>query len=67
MSKQIVFLIDGDGNMKTEYSGFEGDDCLDEAKELDRILEGDFGIETKKTSFKRKDDEGGAPRQKVRA
>lgn len=43
MAKKITIIVDEDGEIKRDFQGFNGDDCLKEAKKIDEVME-DAGI-----------------------
>jgi Protein of unknown function (DUF2997) len=45
MPKEIQIIVNPDGTMKTDFSGFAGPSCLDAAKQL-RDLLAQFGIQS---------------------
>lgn len=54
MSKKIDVQINRDGTIKAEFSGFAGDDCIDQAEKLRTVLAG-FGLLVEPTAAERKD------------
>ena len=50
MPKEIQIIVNPDGTMKTDFSGFAGPSCLDAAKQL-RDLLAQFGIQSEETLF----------------
>ncbi|MDP2870982.1 MAG: hypothetical protein Q8P31_00335 [Bacillota bacterium] len=54
MPKRIDVQINRDGTMKAEFSGFAGDDCIDQAERLREVLAG-FGLLVEPAAVERKD------------
>ena len=54
MARKILITVDESGGRRTEFFGFEGDSCFDEARKLDQTLRDEFGIETDVKDVKEK-------------
>lgn len=54
MTKRIDVQVNRDGTMKAEFSGFAGDDCIDQAERLRAVLAG-FGVLVQPITVERKD------------
>jgi hypothetical protein len=54
MPKKIKTIVHKDGSVNTEFSGFDGDACLTEEADIERILAGEYGINPPKIRQERK-------------
>lgn len=54
MAKKVEVRVDRDGRVLTEFSGFAGDTCIDEAEKLRAVLAG-FGLLVEPLSVEHKD------------
>jgi hypothetical protein len=54
MTRRIDVQVNRDGTMRAEFSGFAGDDCIDQAEKLRQVLAG-FGVLVEPTAVERKD------------
>lgn len=48
MSKDVTITFETDGSTKIEANGFKGVGCKDATKQLELVLAGENGVETKK-------------------
>lgn len=51
--KQVVIVMDKDGRLVADFSGFVGDQCLNEASDINKALSG-LGIEMTVQDVERK-------------
>jgi hypothetical protein len=49
--REVRVTVNADGTTKTDFSGFVGPTCLDEAAKLRQLLASRFGIQVQETSF----------------
>lgn len=54
MTKRVDVQVHKDGTLRAEFSGFAGDDCLDQAERLRAVLAG-FGLLIDPVMVERKD------------
>ncbi len=54
MTKRIEILVNMDGTFKAEFSGFAGDDCIEQAERLQAVLAG-YGLLVDPVTVERKD------------
>jgi len=54
MTKRVDVKVGRDGHLQAEFSGFAGDDCVDEAERLRQVLAG-FGLLVEPLTIQRKD------------
>jgi hypothetical protein len=48
---EVRVTVNPDGTTKTDFSGFTGPTCLDEAAKLRQLLANRFGIQVEETNF----------------
>jgi hypothetical protein len=54
MAKRVEVQVGRDGRLQAEFSGFAGDECIDQAERLRQVLAG-FGLLTEPLTVERKD------------
>jgi hypothetical protein len=54
VAKRIDVQVNKDGTFRAEFSGFAGDDCIDQADKLRHVLAG-FGLMVDPLAVERKD------------
>jgi len=54
MTKKIDVQVNRDGTFRAEFSGFAGDECIDQAERLQTVLAG-FGLVVEPITVERKD------------
>lgn len=54
MSKRVDVQVQKDGTFRAEFSGFAGDDCIDQAEKLRSVLAG-LGLLVDPIAIERKD------------
>jgi len=54
MPRKVDVRVDRDGHLKAEFSGFVGDECIDQAERLRAVLAG-FGLLVEPLTVERKD------------
>ncbi len=60
---EVKVTVNPDGTTSSDFSGFVGPPCLDEAERLRQILASRFGIVCQQTNFVAKPELSQAPQQ----
>lgn len=54
MAKRVEIRVERDGTLRAEFSGFSGDDCIEQAERLQTVLAG-LGLLVEPQAVQRKD------------